>query len=115
MVNQMRRALGHATSPAARAEAATFAGERNQTVRATACTPKAREPMRKHSAANEALKLTLDEQRDTAFIVTLVERPKEGPQLFAYDAVQHSVLRSLTDIGPRDLGTRGGGVKLHKL
>jgi hypothetical protein len=71
--------------------------------------------MRKHSAANEALKLTLDEQGDTAFIVTLVERPKEGLQLFAYDAVQHSVLRSPTDIGSRDLGTRGGGVKLHKL
>jgi hypothetical protein len=46
--------------------------------------------MRKHSAANEALKFTLDEQGDTAFIVTLVERPKEGLQLFAYDAVQLS-------------------------
>ena len=39
--------------------------------------------MRKHSAANEALKLTLDEQGDTAFIVTLVERPEEGGQGFA--------------------------------
>jgi hypothetical protein len=35
----------------------------------------AREPMRKHAAANEALKLTLDEQGDTAFVVTLVELP----------------------------------------
>jgi hypothetical protein len=26
----------------------------------------------------EALKLTLDEQGDTAFVVPLVERPKEG-------------------------------------
>ncbi|MDH3844888.1 MAG: hypothetical protein OES69_13175 [Myxococcales bacterium] len=43
--------------------------------------------MRKHSAANEALKLTLDEQGDTAFVVTLVELPKEGQQLFAHDAV----------------------------
>ena len=115
MVNQMGRALGHPSPPAAQAEATTFAGERNQTVRATACTPKAREPMRKHSAANEALKLTLDEQGDTAFVVTLVERPKEGLQVLAYGAVQHSVFRSPTDIGSRDLGTRGGGVKLHKL
>jgi hypothetical protein len=34
--------------------------------------------MREHSAANEALKLTPDEQGDTAFVVPLVERPKEG-------------------------------------
>ena len=71
--------------------------------------------MRKHSAANEALKLTLDEQKDTAFVVTLVELPKEGLQLFAHDAVQHSVLWSPTNIGSEDLGIRGGGVKLHKL
>jgi len=78
MVDEMGRTLGHPAPPAARAQATTFAGERNQTVRATASTPKAREPMREHSAANEALKLTLDEQGDTAFVVPLVERPKEG-------------------------------------
>ena len=43
--------------------------------------------MRKHCAANEALKLTRDEQGDTAFVVTLVELPKEGQQMFAHDAV----------------------------
>jgi hypothetical protein len=115
MVDEMGRTLGHPAPPAARAEAATFAGKRNQTVRPAACTSKAREPMRKHSAANEAVKLTLDEQGDTAFVVALAELPKEGLQLFAYDAVQHSALRSPADIGSRDLGIRGGGVKLHKL
>ncbi len=115
MIDEMRGTLGHPAPPAARAETTTFAGERNQTVRATACTPKAREPMRKHSAANEALKLTLDEQGDTAFVVTLLELPKEGLEVLADDAVQHSVLRRPTNIGSRDLGTRGGGVKLHRL
>jgi len=64
-IDEMRSTLGHPSPPAARAEATTFAGKRNQTVRPAAQTPKAREPMRKHSAANEALKLTLDEQWHT--------------------------------------------------
>jgi hypothetical protein len=34
--------------------------------------------MREHSAANESLKLTLDEQGSPALFVMLVELPKEG-------------------------------------
>jgi hypothetical protein len=78
MVNQMGRTLGHPSPPAARAEATTFAGERNQTVRATACTPKAREPMREHAAASESLKLALDEQGGATLFVMLVELPEES-------------------------------------
>jgi hypothetical protein len=61
MVNQMRRALGHATSPAARAEAAPLARKGHQAVGTAAGASEARKPVRKYTAAAEALKLTFDE------------------------------------------------------
>jgi hypothetical protein len=63
---------------------------------------------------NESPKLTLDEQGRAAFVVTSIEIQQEGLQVLASDAVQHSVLRSPTDIRSRDLDT-GRGAKLHGL
>jgi hypothetical protein len=70
--------------------------------------------MRKHTAANEALKLTLDEQRGTAFEVALVELAEEGLQVLPHDAVQHPELRGPPYVGSRDIGTCRDSVKLHQ-
>ena len=69
--------------------------------------------MREHSAANESLKLTLDEQGCATLHVVSVQLPKEGVQVLAYDAVQHPVLRSAPDIGSTSVGT-GRGLKPHE-
>jgi len=61
------------------------------------------------------LRLTLDERGGTAFEVTLAELVEEGLRMLANDAVQQPVLQGAPDIGSRDLGTRGGDVKLHDL
>jgi len=63
VVDEMRRALGHPAAAAARAEAAAFAGERNQPIGATVSTAKPGKPMREHAAAHESLELALHEQR----------------------------------------------------
>jgi hypothetical protein len=64
--------------------------------------------MREHSAANESLKLTLDEQGCATLFVVSVELPKEGVQVLAYDAVEHPPLGSPPDIGSTGVGTRRG-------
>jgi hypothetical protein len=69
--------------------------------------------MREHAAANESLKLTLDEQRGATLFVTSVELPEEALEVLAYDAVQHPVLRSAPDIGSTSVGT-GRGLKPHE-
>jgi len=63
VVDEMRRALGQPAAAAARAEAAAFAGERNQPIGATVSTAKPGKPMREHAAAHESLELALHEQR----------------------------------------------------
>ena len=70
--------------------------------------------MREHSAANESLKLALHEQGGATFLVVSVELPKEGPEVLAYDAVQHSALRGAAYVGSRDLVARGGSVHPHE-
>ena len=74
----MRGTLGHATAPAARTEASPLAGKRNQTIRATAFTTKSRKPTREHAAANESLKLTLDEQRGAPLVIMSLKLAEEG-------------------------------------
>jgi hypothetical protein len=66
--------------------------------------------MREYSAANESLKLTLLEQGGGTFFVVSVELPKEGPEVLAYYAVQHSLLWGAAYVGSRELGARSGGV-----
>jgi hypothetical protein len=70
--------------------------------------------MREHSAANESLKLALDKQGGATLFVVSVELPKEGPEVLAYYAVQHSALRGAAYVGSRDLVARGGSVNPHE-
>jgi hypothetical protein len=69
--------------------------------------------VRQHAATNEALKLALHEQRSAALSVMSVELPKEGLEVLAYDAVQHSALRGAAYVGSRDRLARSRGVKVH--
>jgi len=92
VVDEMRRTLRHPAASAARAEATAFAGERDQTIGATARTPKPGRPMREHSAANESLKLALHEQRSASLFVMSVELPEESLEVVAHHAVKHAML-----------------------
>jgi hypothetical protein len=115
MVNEMRGALGHATTPAAGAKAAPLAGERHEAIGTAARASETRKPVREHPTANEAQKLALHEQGGTAFVATLVKLPKEGLQLLAHDTVQHPVLRGAPDVGSTDISRCGVGSELHEL
>jgi hypothetical protein len=110
----MRSTLGHPAAAAARAKASTFAGERDQTIGATARTPKPGKPTREHSAANESLKLAFHEQGGAALFVVSVELPEEGLEVLAYDAVKHPMLWGATHVRSRNPFVRSGGVKLHE-
>ena len=70
--------------------------------------------MREHSAANESLKLALHEQGGATLFVVSVELPKEGLEVLAHYAVQHSLRWGAAYVGSRDLGARSGSVKLHE-
>ena len=98
VVDEMRRTLGHPAAAAARAEASTFAGERNQPIGATVRTPKPGKAMREHAAANESLKLALHEQGSATLVLTSVELPEEGLKVVADDAVEHPMLRGATHV-----------------
>ena len=107
----MRRTLGHPAAAAARAEASTLAGERNQPIGTAARTPKAGKPMREHAAANESLKLALHEQGGATLVLTSVELPEEGLKVLADDAVEHPMLRGATHVRSRNRLARSRGVK----
>jgi hypothetical protein len=109
----MRRALGHPAATAARAEASAFARERNQAIGAAARAAKAGKSMREHSAAREALKLTLHEQGGATLVLTSIELPEEGLKMLANDAVEHSMLRRATHVRSGDRLARGRGARLH--
>jgi hypothetical protein len=115
LVDEMRRALGHPTACAARAEAAAFARERHQPIGTAARTPKAGKAMREHAAADESLKLALHEQGGAPLVLTSIELPEEGLKVVANDAVEHPVLRSATHVRSRNRFARGGGARLHDL
>jgi hypothetical protein len=85
----MRGALGHPAASAARAEAATFAGERNQPIGATVGAAKPGKAMREHAASSESLKLALHEQGGATLVLASVELPEEGLKVVADDAVEH--------------------------
>lgn len=74
-IHQMRGALRHATPPAARAEAAALAGERDQLFVATSGTPKPREAGRQISTGQELAELPFNETRQPI--------STEGPHLRA--------------------------------
>jgi len=113
VVGEMRRTLSHPAPAAARAEASTLAGERDQTIGAAARTPKPGKPMREHAAANESLKLSLYEQRGASPFVMSVELPEEGLEVLAHDAVQHPMLGGATHVRSRNRLARSRGVKVH--
>ena len=107
------RTLGHPAAAAARAEASTLAGKRDQTISAAPRTPKPGKPMREHAAANESLKLALHEQGGASLFVMSIELPEEGLEVLADDAVEDPVLRSATHVRSRNRLARSRGVKLH--
>ena len=66
------------------------------------------------AAANESLKLTLDEQGGATLFVVPVQLPKEGLEVLAHYMVQHSPLRGAAHVGSRDLVARNSSVKVHE-
>jgi len=113
VVDEMGCALGHPAASAARAEAATFAGERNQPIGATVGAAKPGKPMGEHAASDEALKLTLHEQGGATLVLTSIELPEDGLKMLADDAVEHSMLRRATHVRSRNRLARGRGARLH--
>jgi hypothetical protein len=113
MVDEMRCALGHPATAAARAEASAFARERNQAIGTAARTPKAGKPMREHAAADESLELALHEQRGASLFVVSLELPEEGLEVLAHHAVKHPMLPRATHVRSRDRLARGRGARLH--
>ena len=114
MVGEMRRTLSHPAPVAARAEAATFAAERDETIGAAARTPKPGKPMREHAAASEPLKLALHEQGGASLFVVSVELPEEGLEVLAHHTVKHPMLGGAAHVRSRDLVVRSRGVKFHE-
>jgi hypothetical protein len=113
VVDEMRGALGHPAASAARAEAATFAGERNQPIGATVGAAKPGKALREHAASSESLKLALHEQGGATLVLASVELPEEGLKVVADDAVEHPMLRSATHVRSRNRLARGRGARLH--
>jgi hypothetical protein len=113
MVDEMCCALGHPATAAARAEAVTFARERDQPIGAAVGTPEAGKAMREHAAASESLKLALHEQGGATLVLASVELPEEGLKVVADDAVEHPMLRSATHVRSRNRLARGRGARLH--
>jgi hypothetical protein len=113
VVDEMRRTLGHPAAAAARAEASTLAGKRDQTISTAPRTPKPGKPVREDAAANESLKLALHEQGGAALVLTSIELPEEGLKVVADDAMEHPLLRRATHVRSSSRLAGGRGAKLH--
>ena len=84
-----------------------------QPIGTAARTPKAGKAVREHSAADESLKLALQEQGGTTLVLTSVELPEEGLKVVVDDAVEHPVLRRATHVRSRNRLARGRGARLR--
>jgi hypothetical protein len=68
VLDQVRRALGHAAAFATRAKAAPLAGERHQPIQAALGAPESREPAGQQVAREELAELLLDQSRQPGAI-----------------------------------------------
>jgi hypothetical protein len=78
VIDQVRGALGHATTAAARTERPPLARERDEPVEAAVAAAKPREPARERPALEELPKRPLDESRP-ALIISPLLVPSKSP------------------------------------
>src|SRR6266542_1019086 len=90
VIHEASGGLGHAPAPAARAEAAPFAGERHEPLERALTAPHAGEAVRQHATGEEVPELLLHEQRQTGALGMVSRRVQECIQVHFDDAVQHA-------------------------
>lgn len=93
MIDQVRRAVGHAAAAAARAEAAPLAGKRYQSILAASGTPKPRKAGRETATRQEIAELPLDRARQAVPVAHRRGFCAERLEVVAYDLVQNAVFR----------------------
>ena len=90
VIDEMRRALGHPPSPAARANRAPFARERYQPLERAVPAPHTGEAMGQYPAAKEFPELVHDEPGETTAVRLRVDSGEELGEVRAHDAVEHA-------------------------
>jgi hypothetical protein len=84
--------FGHPPPATAGREPSALAGEGREPLERTLGTPKPREALGQHPAADEVPELVLNEAGQAAPIAAARELPEEGPQALTNDGVEHEVL-----------------------
>jgi len=103
MVDQVRRALRHASARTARTDCAAFARERDEKVLMTAITLEASEPAREEPAPQKILELLFDKPRKAASVARTGGMRAERLEMLAHDLREDSVGGRT-----RPIGRRGG-------
>ncbi len=111
MVDEERGSLGHAPPTTARAEAAPFAGERNEAIDAALGAGKTHEAVSENAALEVAAQLTLDEARDHAS--GFVSARDKVLDLVADDLVKNALFGPARAILPTRGGVQGGRGLCH--
>jgi hypothetical protein len=99
VVGQVRRERGQPPGSTARAEAAAFTGERDESVRAARRTPEAREARRQPAAAQVRAKLLLHEPWQPLAAAQAGRLRPERLEMLAHDAVDHARAGSPRAVG----------------
>jgi hypothetical protein len=84
--------LSHPPPPAARTEASALTREGHEALEDTLGTPKSREALGQHSAAEEVAELVFDEARQAAPLAAVRDFPQERLQVLPNDGVKHGVI-----------------------
>jgi len=91
-VDETRGGLGHASAPAARAEAAALARERNQPLESAVTAAEPCEAMRQDAACEEIPELLLHELRQPVAIAVPRRCIEKRLQMLVDHAIQHAML-----------------------
>jgi hypothetical protein len=110
MVHEVGGTLGHAAAPAARAEAAAFAGERDQPLEGAGAAADAGKAVGQDAAGEEVAELLLYEVRQASALGALGGLAKKGLEVVADDRVEDDLFRRPGLVGPALPGRRAGRV-----
>jgi hypothetical protein len=108
VIYEVRCALGHSPSPAARTDRAPLAREGHQPLERAVPAPDAREAMGQHPAAQEFPELVDDEAGKTTAVRFGVHGCEELGEVRAHDAVQHTRRRRSGHVGGGHAIVRSG-------
>ena len=100
VVDQVRRAFGHAPTATTGAHCATLARERHQAIASTSRAAEPREPARQDAAAQEPLEFVLDEARQAAVVAAHGFGP-ETLEVLAHDLIDDARRRRLQSVRAR--------------